>query len=52
MKRTRLLTSGLATMWLASLAGAAVTNEDKYSATVPGGLSKVETADRAGAARR
>ncbi len=42
MKRSSVVTMGLATVWLAVLCGWAVSAQDKYAAKVPGGLAMSE----------
>jgi len=42
MNRKRVLTIGIATVWIALLGGLAMSAQDKYSAKVPGGLAMSE----------
>src|SRR5438105_4049757 len=42
MNRNRMLTIGIATVWLAGLGGLAISAQDKYTAKVPGGLAMSE----------
>jgi hypothetical protein len=39
MKRKRMLTAGIAMVWLSVLAGLAISAQDKYTVKVPGGLA-------------
>ena len=42
MNRTRMMTIGIATVWLAAVTSVAISGEDKYAAKVPGGLAMSE----------
>ena len=42
MTRTKMLTIAIATMWLAAVGGMILSAQDKYAATVPGGLAMSE----------
>jgi len=42
MNRTRMMTIGIATVWLAAVTSVAISGEDKYAAKVPGGLALSE----------
>ena len=42
MNRTRMMTIGIATVWLAAVTSVAISGQDKYAAKVPGGLAMSE----------